>query len=123
MEDKKKIILDCDPGSDDAIAIMLALFSEKLDVLGITVVNGNRILPKTLENTLRMKQFLGSWVVWNRWCVTLSRSASPSFRESRKMIAMGIILSCLRRRSVLSLSMRSTILSIRSWNPMATLRS
>lgn len=60
MEDKKKIILDCDPGSDDAIAIMLALFSEKLDVLGITVVNGNRILPKTLENTLRMKQFLGS---------------------------------------------------------------
>lgn len=69
MEDKKKIILDCDPGSDDAIAIMLALFSEKLDVLGITVVNGNRILPKTLENTLRMKQFLGSSVPVYAGCV------------------------------------------------------
>lgn len=60
MSEKKKIILDCDPGSDDAIAIMLALFSEELDVVGITVVNGNRILPKTLENTLRLKQFLNS---------------------------------------------------------------
>lgn len=54
-----KTILDCDPGSDDAVAIMLAALSDRIDLLGITVVNGNRILPKTLENALRVVQFLG----------------------------------------------------------------
>nr|WP_076389986.1 nucleoside hydrolase [Vaginimicrobium propionicum] len=54
-----KLILDCDPGSDDAVAIMLASLSERINLLGITVVNGNRILPKTLENALRVVQFLG----------------------------------------------------------------
>lgn len=54
-----KMILDCDPGSDDAVAIMLAALSERIELLGITVVNGNRILPKTLENALRVVQFLG----------------------------------------------------------------
>lgn len=39
--DKKKIILDVDTGSDDAIAIMTAVLSDELDVLGITTVNGN----------------------------------------------------------------------------------
>ena len=65
---KRKIIFDCDPGSDDAIAIMLAMFSEELDVLGITVVNGNRILPKTLENALRVVQFIDSKVPVYRGC-------------------------------------------------------
>ena len=36
--DKRKIILDCDPGHDDAVAIMLAAKSPKIDLLGITVV-------------------------------------------------------------------------------------
>lgn len=54
-----KTILDCDPGSDDAVAIMLAALSPDIDLLGIMVVNGNRILPKTLENALRVVQFLG----------------------------------------------------------------
>ena len=44
---KKKIILDCDPGHDDAVAIMLAIASEEIDLLGITCVGGNA----TLENT------------------------------------------------------------------------
>lgn len=55
---KKKLILDCDPGSDDAIAIMLALKSPVIDLLGVTTVNGNRILPKTTENALRVIQFM-----------------------------------------------------------------
>lgn len=65
---KEKIILDCDPGSDDAVAIMLALFNEKLDVLGICTVNGNRIVPKTTENALRVVQFLNSKVPVYRGC-------------------------------------------------------
>ena len=39
--DKRKIILDCDPGHDDAVAIMLAAKSPQIDLLGITVVAGN----------------------------------------------------------------------------------
>ena len=35
--DKRKIILDCDPGHDDAVAIMLAAKSPQIDLLGITV--------------------------------------------------------------------------------------
>ena len=55
---KKKVILDCDPGSDDAVAILLALFSDKIDLQAITTVNGNRIVPKTTENALRVVQFM-----------------------------------------------------------------
>lgn len=65
---KKKVILDCDPGSDDAIAIMLALYSEKLDLLAITTVNGNRIVPKTTENALRVIQFMNANVPVYRGC-------------------------------------------------------
>jgi purine nucleosidase/ribosylpyrimidine nucleosidase len=64
----KKVILDCDPGTDDAIAMMLALFSPDLDVLGISVVNGNRIVEKTIENALRVVQFLESKVPVYRGC-------------------------------------------------------
>ena len=44
---KIPILMDCDPGHDDAIAIILALSSEKLDVLGITSVCGNMTIEKT----------------------------------------------------------------------------
>lgn len=66
--DKKKLILDCDPGSDDAIAIMLAHYAEELELVGITTVNGNRIVPKTTENALRVVQFLGADVPVYRGC-------------------------------------------------------
>lgn len=36
----KKVILDCDPGSDDAIAMMLAMKSDAIDLIGVTTVNG-----------------------------------------------------------------------------------
>lgn len=38
---KRKIIIDCDPGIDDSLAIMLALTSPEIEVLGITIVCGN----------------------------------------------------------------------------------
>ena len=56
---KKKIILDVDPGHDDAVAILLAAKSEALDLRGITVVAGNQILAKTLQNTLNICSFAG----------------------------------------------------------------
>lgn len=50
----KKIILDTDPGSDDAMALMLALNSPELDVRAVTVVPGNVTAKQGLENALRM---------------------------------------------------------------------
>lgn len=56
---KRKIILDCDPGHDDAIAIMLAGKSPSIELLGITVVAGNQTLDKTVNNALQVCQHLG----------------------------------------------------------------
>lgn len=56
--DRTKIILDCDPGHDDAVAIMLAARSPKIELLGITVVAGNQTLEKTLRNALNVVQWL-----------------------------------------------------------------
>lgn len=66
--DKKKIILDVDTGSDDAIAIMTAVLSDELDVLGITTVNGNRPVMNTTENTLRVLDLLKSDIPVYRGC-------------------------------------------------------
>lgn len=57
--EKRKIILDCDPGHDDAVAILLAGRHPALDLLGITVVAGNQTLEKTTRNALNVCQYLG----------------------------------------------------------------
>ena len=56
--EKRKIILDCDPGHDDAIAIMMAAKHPAIDLLGITIVAGNQTLNKTLINGLNVCQKL-----------------------------------------------------------------
>jgi purine nucleosidase len=56
----KKIILDCDPGVDDAMAIAYAVGSPDLDLLGVTTVAGNVSLAKTTGNALRVLEFLGA---------------------------------------------------------------
>jgi inosine-uridine nucleoside N-ribohydrolase len=53
------ILLDCDPGHDDAIAILLALASPELELLGITTVSGNQILEKTTANAIRVLELVG----------------------------------------------------------------
>ena len=50
----KKVIIDTDPGTDDAIAIMLALTSPELDVRALTVVPGNVQAKQGLENALKL---------------------------------------------------------------------
>jgi inosine-uridine nucleoside N-ribohydrolase len=54
------VILDCDPGTDDAVAILLALASPELHVLAITVAGGNVGLPHTLANALALTALAGS---------------------------------------------------------------
>lgn len=51
---KRKVIIDCDPGIDDSLAIMLALSSPELDILGITITAGNAPLKQGFENAKKV---------------------------------------------------------------------
>jgi inosine-uridine nucleoside N-ribohydrolase len=52
------VILDCDPGHDDAIALLLAVASPELEILGITTTYGNQTLEKTTANALRVLELV-----------------------------------------------------------------
>jgi len=53
------ILIDCDPGHDDAMAILLALASPEVEVRGITTVGGNQTLEKTTANALKILELAG----------------------------------------------------------------
>jgi inosine-uridine nucleoside N-ribohydrolase len=53
------VILDCDPGHDDAIALLLALGSPEINLLGVTTVAGNQTLEKTTANAIRVLDHVG----------------------------------------------------------------
>lgn len=57
MNEKRKVILDCDPGHDDAFAIMLA--AAHLDLLGITTIGGNCSLENVTANALKVLEVIG----------------------------------------------------------------
>lgn len=57
--EKEKIIIDCDPGSDDALAIILALYSGKLDLKAVCSVTGNGALDTTTRNGLNILSLCG----------------------------------------------------------------
>jgi non-specific riboncleoside hydrolase len=59
MENKRKLIIDTDPGIDDAIAIAIALFSEELDVKLLTTVAGNVSVDLVTDNALKLLTFFG----------------------------------------------------------------
>jgi pyrimidine-specific ribonucleoside hydrolase len=75
----RPIILDCDPGHDDAIALLLALGSpSEVDVIGVTTVAGNQTLEKTTANAIRVLDHLG------REDIPVAAGASrPLVREPR----------------------------------------
>jgi inosine-uridine nucleoside N-ribohydrolase len=54
-----RILLDCDPGHDDAIALLLALGSPEVELLGVTTVAGNQTVDKTTANALRVLELAG----------------------------------------------------------------
>jgi len=54
---KMKIVIDCDPGADDAQAILMALSATHIEVLAITTVFGNSRVENTAKNALRLVTF------------------------------------------------------------------
>jgi purine nucleosidase/pyrimidine-specific ribonucleoside hydrolase len=70
------IVLDCDPGHDDAIALLLALASPELELRAVTTTHGNQTLEKTTANALRVLELAG------RTDVPVARGADrPLVRE------------------------------------------
>ncbi len=87
------VILDCDPGHDDAIALILALASPELKVLAVTTSAGNQTQDKTLNNALRILTLRGRR---NRWPGSLlSPTTSMANRAS---MAPNCRIPPLRRR-------------------------
>lgn len=77
----KKVILDVDTGSDDAVAILSAVLSQRLDVVGIIASFGNQALEYTLPNTLRVVELTGRDVpVYRSFGVPLACDLLPSRR-------------------------------------------
>ena len=58
----KKIIIDTDPGIDDALAIMYAMKHPEIEILGITTVAGNKGLKTTTNNATKLSKYFGSKV-------------------------------------------------------------
>jgi inosine-uridine nucleoside N-ribohydrolase len=54
-----RVLLDCDPGLDDALAILLVLASPEVDLAGVTTVAGNQTIEKTTENALKVLELAG----------------------------------------------------------------
>ena len=55
----KKIILDCDPGHDDAVAMLLAWGNPEIDLIGVTTVFGNQTIDKVTRNALSVATIAG----------------------------------------------------------------
>jgi pyrimidine-specific ribonucleoside hydrolase len=53
------ILMDCDPGHDDAMALLLALASPEVELIGVTTVHGNQTIDKTTANALRILELAG----------------------------------------------------------------
>ena len=92
----RKVILDVDTGSDDAVAIMAAILSDEIDLLGVTVTHGNQALAFTLENTLRVMGHMGSKIPVFKGCaqplvknLTPGRELSGGFIDDPNMIIDG----------------------------------
>ena len=75
------IILDCDPGHDDAIAILLALASPEIELVGITTVSGNQTVDKTTANALKVLELAG------RADISVYRGADRPFIRERDVAA------------------------------------
>ena len=85
------IILDCDPGTDDAFALLLALASPELEVLAVTVAGGNVGLECTLPNALALVALAGVKCLYIR--VPIGHSSARSSTRRACTASMGLAAS------------------------------
>jgi pyrimidine-specific ribonucleoside hydrolase len=75
------IVIDCDPGHDDAIAILLALASPEVELRGVVTVAGNQTVDKTTRNALKVLELAG------RADIPVARGASAPLRRPLRTAA------------------------------------
>lgn len=91
--DKRKLIIDCDTGTDDAVAIMALLLCERFEVLGITAVHGNQPVENTADNNLRLLDWLGFDVPVYQGCAcALVRGLSRGRELNTRMQRIGRVV-------------------------------
>lgn len=56
---KRNVIFDCDPGLDDALALLLAVASDELNLLAVTTIAGNSTIENTTQNALNLLELYG----------------------------------------------------------------
>jgi len=90
------IILDCDPGHDDAIALLLAIASPEVELIGVTTVAGNQTIDKTTNNALRILELAG-------------RSDIPVYRGANRPVIRPrtSLRTCTARAGLTALTYRS----------------
>lgn len=75
---KQNLIIDCDPGHDDAFALLIASYSDKFNLLAVTTCSGNQTVEKTYRNAFNLLNF------FNRGDIPLAKgNSNPLFRPSR----------------------------------------
>ena len=111
----RDVIIDCDTGMDDAIALLLAIRSPELNVKGITCVNGNVNLDNVVKNTLRVVEHSGMDIpvyAGARTALIPNKVRDDASRVHRKNSALFFFQDLLQQRK------RSTLLTIllrQSW--------
>ena len=85
------LIIDCDPGHDDAMAIAIAIARPELNLLGVTVVAGNSTLPNTFLNTRRVLALLGAHDM-----PVAAGAAVPLVRASRGQTFQNLQAACTK---------------------------
>src|SRR5690554_2468923 len=73
-----KLLLDCDPGLDDALALVLAHGDPNVELVAVTAVGGNVALENTTRNALELREYLGFTGV-----PVAAGAAGPLVREAK----------------------------------------
>ncbi len=122
MNARRKVIIDCDPGIDDTLALMLALKSPELEVVGITVVCGNVPVELGVQNVFRVLErygrmdipvYAGARAPWKRDYVSaqdthgmdgLGEAGIPAAKQGEcREGAAGFLVEALKREEKLSI--------------------
>ena len=86
VTDKRKLIIDCDPGVDDTLAVILALQYPGFEILGITTTFGNTDLEQSTQNALRIVELSGQSIPVYKGAgkpLVVAPDAAPDFVQGK----------------------------------------
>jgi inosine-uridine nucleoside N-ribohydrolase len=89
---KRTFIIDCDTGTDDAIAIIAALYSPEIELAAITSVNGNVSHQHTSQNNLNLMEYLGADIMVARGAEKPLFLRAPHYGDTHGQTGLGDIV-------------------------------